>query len=375
MDPDQSQQTPGQNSEPEQSFAELLHRSESNQPRELRSGDTVTGTIIQIGEVDSFVDCGGRCELVMATAELQDDSGVLRCKEGDTITGHVQILQGEPRLTLALDLSRQDITVLQQACQNGTPVAGTVREINKGGFTVDLSGRRAFCPFSQIDLIRVEHPEEYLGCDFSFRILELSEDGRNIVLSRRVLLQEERDRRAAETLATLAPGEVVSGRVTRLAPFGAFVDLGGVEGLIHVSEISHQRVGDPGDILRVGEDIKVKVLEIQKPGQDRRERISLSLKALATDPWPETARRLQIGTDMTGRITRLMDFGAFVELQPGVEGLVHISELATRRIRHPREIVQENETVTVRILDVDVDRRRISLSLKGAASWTGEDES
>ena len=164
----------------------------------------------------------------------------------------------------------------------------------------------------------------------------------------------------------------LEGVVTRLVPFGAFVDIGGIEGLVHISQISHQRVGDPSDVLKEGQTVKVKVLEIQNLGMGRSERISLSIKALATDPWPETASSMVPGQDVTGRVTRLVDFGVFVELMPGVEGLIHISELANRRVIHPREVLNEDEEINVRVLDVDLDRRRISLSRKQASDYEGD---
>jgi small subunit ribosomal protein S1 len=361
-------------SEGNEDFARLLEASMTQGTRRLRAGDQITGTIIQIGEVDSFVDCGERSELPIATQELAGPDGKLKLKVGDRITAHVQGSGDQKRLTMALHLRGQDLSVLERARQDGTPLAGVVRETNKGGFTVDLGGRRAFCPFSQIDLHRVTDPAEYVGRELPFRILELSQDGRNIVVSRRALLQQERDRQAQQRRSQLNLGEVCDGTVTRLAPFGAFVDIGGIEGLVHVSELSHQRINDPATILKVGEPVRVKILEIQNLGQGSRERITLSMKALAEDPWPATVGSLTIGTDMPGRVTRLMDYGAFVELAPGIEGLIHISEMATRRIRHPREVISEQEEVTVRILDIDPDRRRISLSLKEASGQLKDED-
>lgn len=348
----------------ESDFAKLLAASETGRASGPAAGDKVTGTIIQIGDTDSFVDCGARSELAIATTELHDDQGALQYQEGDSITGHVQKIKGELRLTLSLDLRDSGLEALQQAFQDNTPLSGTVRETNKGGFTVDLGGRRAFCPYSQIDLRRVENPDGFVGQAYSFRIIELSADGRNIVLSRRAILQEERDSAATATRESLSIEDVREGTVTRLVPFGAFVDIGGVEGLVHISQISHQRIPDPAAVLKTGQEVKVMVLDIQNLGQGRKERISLSLKALAEDPWPATAKQLQIGTSVPGRVTRLADFGAFVELQPGVEGLIHISELAPHRLFHPQEVVAAGDEITVRILDIDLDRQRISLSLK-----------
>ena len=361
--------------EPEESsdeFANLLESSAAAEPAEIKPGDKLTGKIIQIGERDAFVDCGGRNELPIDVAELKDDEGNLKHAVGDEITAHVQKSPDGLKLTMAINLREAGRKALADAFEAGTPVEGKVGQTNKGGFSVDLGGVRAFCPFSQIDVRRADNPEEFVGRTFQFKILELSEDGRNVVVSRRALLQADREAKAAATRASIALGDVLEGVVTRMVPFGAFVDLGGIEGLVHISQISHQRVGNPADVLQEGQQVKVKVLELQNLGMGRSERISLSMKALASDPWPEAAGNLEPNTDVTGKVTRLVDFGVFVELQPGVEGLIHISELANRRIIHPREILNEDEEITVRILDVDLDRRRISLSRRQASDYDGD---
>ncbi|MFO7652254.1 MAG: S1 RNA-binding domain-containing protein [Candidatus Krumholzibacteriia bacterium] len=351
-------------------FARLLEQQEAAPTRVFRPGDKVTGTIVQIGEQDAYVDCGGRNELRLDVGELRGEDGQIAHAVGDEITAHVKKdSEGELGLTRALALDTAGLEALQQASESGTPVKGKVQDVNKGGLTVQVAGRRGFCPFSQIDLRRVEDPERFIGQELEFKILELSEDGRNIVLSRRALLQERRETEATETRSTLALGDERTGRVTRLVPFGAFVDIGGVEGLVHISQISHERVSDPAEVLEEGQEVRVKVLEIQNLGQGRRERVGLSMKALAADPWPATAERLQPGTDVRGVVTRLVDFGVFVELEPGVEGLVHISEMADRRILHPRELVSEGDEVDVRVLTVDLERRRISLSLRQTAGY------
>ena len=353
-------------------FAELFENTPAAEPAEAKPGDKVTGTIIQMGEVDAFVDCGLRNELPMAVAELKDDEGNLQYQVGDKVTAHVQKGNDGLKLTLAVKLKDAGRKALEEAHAAGTPVEGKVGQTNKGGFSVDLGGVRAFCPYSQIDVRRADNPEEFVGKTFKFKILELSEDGKNVVVSRRSLLQAEREAKASETRSSIALGDVLEGFVTRLVPFGAFIDLGGIEGLVHISQISHQRVGDPSDVLREGQEVRVKVLELQNLGMGRSERISLSMKALASDPWPDTAGSLQPGSDVNGKVTRLVDFGVFVELLPGIEGLIHISELANHRIIHPREVLNEDEEITVRILDVDLDRRRISLSRKQAGDFDGD---
>ena len=355
----------------QEEFAAMLEAA-GQEPGEPRHGQAVTGTIVQMDQQEAFVDCGYRNELPLALVELQDKDGQLTHKVGDSVSAHVQKSADGFKLTMAINVREAGRRALADAHANGTPVRGKVGESNKGGFSVDLGGVRAFCPFSQIDIRRADDPSVFVGREFEFRILEYAEDGRNIVVSRRALLQAKRDSAADETRATLQLGDVREGTVTRLVPFGAFVDIGGIEGLVHISQISHQRVGHPGDVLKEGQSVKVKVLEIQNLGQGRSERISLSMKVLATDPWPETAAAMVPGTDVSGRVTRLVDFGVFVELEAGVEGLIHISELANRRIIHPREVVNEDEVIAVRILDVDVDRRRISLSRRQAADYEGD---
>jgi small subunit ribosomal protein S1 len=358
--------------ESSEEFASLLESSEAAEPAEAKHGDKVTGTIIQIGDHDAFVDCGLRNELPLSVAELKDEEGNLTHNVGDQITAHVQKSPEGLKLTMAINLREAGRKALDDAFSAGTPIEGKVGQTNKGGFSVDLGGVRAFCPFSQIDVRRADNPEEFVGKSFKFKILELSDDGRNVVVSRRALLQADREAQARETRASIKLGDVMEGVVSRLGPVGAFVDLGGIEGLVHISQISHQRVGDPSDVLREGQQVKVKVLELQNLGMGRSERISLSMKALASDPWPETASSLVPNTDVTGRVTRLVDFGVFVQLQPGVEGLIHISELANKRIIHPREVLNEDEEITVRVLDVDLDRRRISLSRRQASDYDGD---
>jgi len=355
-------------------FSELLAASEDTRP-EPRVGEQVSGRVVQMTQAEVFVDVGARTELPMSADELRDDEGKLTVAEGDEVSGYVA--QGPGGLVLTRTLSTahagaEALDMLREAAAAGIPVDGKITATNKGGFTVDLGGNRGFCPFSQMDLRRVEDPEPYVNTTQRFRVLEVSEDGRNIVLSRRALLQAERDESAAATRAALAVGAVFDGQVTRLMPYGAFVDLGGVEGLVHISQISHQRLSDPSEMLHEGQDVRVEVVEIQHQGDGKRERISLSMKTLATDPWPTEAASMNPGDDVEGKVTRLVDFGAFVELKAGLEGLIHISELSERRLLHPREVLNEGETITVRILDVDPSRRRISLSRRQSADYAGD---
>jgi small subunit ribosomal protein S1 len=353
-----------------QEFAQLLDATPDATPAEPRPGDKVTGTIVRMDEAETFVDIGSRAELPIATAELLDLAGKPHYEVGATITAYVVDRGGNLGLTTALDGRDLGWKMLEEAVASGTPVEGKITGTNKGGLAVELGGgKRGFCPFSQIDLRRVDDPERFLGRTERFRILELGARGRNVVLSRRAILEAERADLAARTREHLDVGAAFAGRVTRLVPYGAFVDIGGVEGLVHISQISHARVSDPAEVLQEGQDVQVQILEIQNLGHGRDERISLSIKALAQDPWPTTAGGLTVGSDVIGKVARLADFGAFVELLPGVEGLVHVSELANRRLVHPREVVSEGDEISVRILDVDLQRRRISLSRKQAGDF------
>ncbi len=363
-----------QDSAGSQEFSEMLAETEAGKP-EPSEGDQVTGRVVQVGPSEVFVDIGVRRELPLPVDQLRDEDGQLTVAEGDEVTAYV--VRSDDGLALAMTMSpaaagEQALQMLQDAMSAGAPVEGKVTATNKGGFTVDLGGRRGFCPFSQMDLRRVEDPEPFVGTTQRFKILEISPDGRNIVLSRRALLQQEREEAASSTRASLERGAVFTGHVTRMMPYGAFVDIGGVEGLVHISQISHHRISDPGEALQEGQEVRVEVVEIQNPGEGRRERISLSMKTLADDPWPSEAASMEPGSDVAGTVTRLVDFGAFVQLKPGIEGLVHISELSERRLLHPREVVSEGDEISVRVLEIDANRRRISLSRRQSADYTGD---
>lgn len=365
-----------QNEQNEQTedFGQMLAESEETRP-EPKVGEQVTGPVVQITPSEVFVDVGARTELPMSVDELRDEEGQLTVAEGDELQGYVA--KGPEGLKLTKTLSTRDagaeaMKVLREAMEAGVPVEGKVTATNKGGFTVDLGGKRGFCPYSQMDLRRVEDPEPYVDTTQRFKILEISDDSRNIVLSRRALLQQEREDAALATRNALEVGAQFTGQVTRLMPYGAFVDIGGMEGLVHISQISHQRINDPSDVLSEGQDVKVEVVEIQNFGEGRRERISLSMKTLADDPWNADASAFELGSDVNGTVTRLVDFGAFVELAPGVEGLIHISELSERRLVHPREVINEGDEISVRVLDVDTGRRRISLSRRQSAEYPGD---
>jgi small subunit ribosomal protein S1 len=262
----------------------------------------------------------------------------------------------------------QSFDQLQQAFKSGIPIEGKVEAVNKWGLGVSLlGGVRAFCPISQIDTQFVKDTEGYRDQSFSFKIIEYRNGGRNIVVSRRALLEVDEKKMADEVRAGLTKGAEIEGTVTRLQPFGAFVALGGgVEGLIHVSEMSFQRVKHPSEVLQEGQQVKVAIIDLKNLGSKKKERISLSLKALEQDPWDEVAKKFKEGTVAEGKVDALEEFGIFVELAPNVRGMAHISELSDKRVNHPKDVVSVGDSVRVAVIEVDNRRRRLRLSLKQA---------
>jgi len=358
----------------DEDFAAMLAESERDVPKAKkrpRVGDQITGKVISIGKDAVFVDVGGKAEGVLERAQVSDPEGKLLVKLGDTIEARV-VADAGGALTLRVKLGRgpEARAELQQAQELGIPVEGLVTEVVKGGVSVDVAGVRAFCPASQIDVRFVDDLATYIGQKLLFRITRY--EPRNLVVSRRALLEEDNAKRAIETRKKIEPGAVLRGKVVGFKPFGAFIDLGGIEGMLHVSELGHARVEKPEDMLSLGQEVDVAVLKVE-PG-DKGERISLSLKALASDPWRDTAATLVEGARVKGKITRLQPFGAFVEIAPGVEGLVHISELgAGRRINHPKEVVAIGQDVEAVVLSLDLERHRIGLSLASSSDGNAED--
>lgn len=332
-------------------------------------GDKVQGTVISIQGEYVFVDLGAKTEGMVELEELTDTEGNLSVGIGDTIEISVSG-KDEDSGTLLLGTRHarraRGSEGLRQAYEQQTPVEGRVSGVIKGGVEVEISGERAFCPASQIDIQYVEDLESYVGDKLVFRITKF-EVGRstNLVVSRRALLEEERRTLAADTRNQLEVGAVMSGRVSSIRDFGAFIDLGGMEGMVHISELSVGRVEHPKDILAVGQAVEVSVLRIEKTGNPKQpEKIALSIRALEKDPWQDVQNQYPAGTSVAGEVVRIQAFGAFVELAPGVDGLVHISEMGDgRRINHPQEVVSVGDRVQATVLNVDMDKRRISLSL------------
>jgi small subunit ribosomal protein S1 len=352
--------------ESSEDFAALFARSQTGPALEV--GQVVKGRVIQITAEHVFVDVGGKGEAWIDRAELTEDNGQLRVAVGDEVEATVVSTRDDIRLSHRLQRGAQAREALAAAAASGIPVEGKVAGVIKGGYEVTVAGLRAFCPFSQMDVRRAESPEDYVGRVLEFRIHRYSEHGRNIVLSRRQLLEERAAREAEETRRKIVPGAVLPGTVTSLADFGAFVDLGGVQGLVPISEISHSRVARPGDRLRVGEPVTVKVLKVDED----KGRISLSLKALEGDPWAAVPGRLRERQVVRGRLVRATEFGIFVELLPGVDGLLHVSEIPRSRAGALREAVAAGAEASVIILGIDSGKRRVSLALAPDAAAAGD---
>ena len=345
--------------EPEEDFATMFEASQK--ARRFEKGQTIEGTIVAIGPDVAFVDVGGKGEAVIEIDELKDDDGDLEVAAGDRIQAMVVSTVGG--LTLSRKLARGAATErrLEDAFQTGLPVEGRVERSVKGGYEVRIARQRAFCPFSQIDTFRNTDPSEHVGRVYQFRIIEYKEGGKNLVVSRRALLEEEQRASAGEIRRSIVPGAVMTGRVTSVREFGAFVDLGaGVQGLLHVSEMGWSRVSDASQVIKPGEEITVKVLRVD----DDRQKISLGLKQLTEDPWSKVHATYEVGQVHIGRVTRLAEFGAFVELEPGIEGLAHASTFApTGRSEKWSRSVALGMTGPFEILSIDLERKRIGVAL------------
>ncbi len=353
-------------------FATLFAQTEAGAAKGRRGakvGEMVRGRVITVSSAGAFVDLGvGKTEALLPLDEVRDAQGQFTVKVGDEVQARVVELNGKDGcVVLRRSMSRGSVGSgeLEKAASLGLSVEGTITAVNKGGVDVLVAGVRGFCPISQLDLRHVEDASTYVGQKLQFRITKYETDNRgaNMVLSRRALLEEERKEAAIATRGKLKEGAVLPGTVSSLRDFGAFVDLGGIDGLLPASEISYQRSVKPSDVLAVGQQIEVQVVRIEKTDDPKRpERISLSLKALAQDPWTDVAARMGPGTKFKGVVTRVESFGAFVELAPGVEGLVHVSELSGgRQARHARELVKPQDTIEVTVLAVDRETRRIAL--------------
>ena len=333
--------------------------------RDIEEGEVVTGHVVRIDKDEVLVDIGYKSEGVIPANELSIRKSV---------DPHDEVHQGEEVDAIVMTKEDQDGRLImskkrarfekawrriETAAESGEPVEGTVIEVVKGGLIIDL-GVRGFLPASLVDIRRVPNLDEYMGTKIETKVIELNRSRNNVVLSRRAVLEEERKEVRQQILDRLQPGLVVEGQISNIVDFGAFVDLDGIDGLIHISELSWSHVNHPSEILNIGDTVQVKVLDIDRD----RQRISLGLKQTQEDPWQRIVDTYNVSDELAGKVTKVVTFGAFVEILDGVEGLVHISELAAHHVESPREIVHPGDEIRVKILEIDSERRRLSLSAK-----------
>ncbi len=353
----------------DESFKQMM--SETYKPvRTLEVGEKVDSTVIGFDNDSVFLDMGSRLDGVLKRSELsQTESKNL--EEGQTIsvliTGRKSGIWQTSRRLGAGDSSGKDtardaaVVALDDAYKRGIPVEGKISDVNKGGFEVQVMGQKAFCPISQIDKVYCENPNEHLNQTYTFEIIRFEESGRNIVVSRRKYLEKEAEKRAKEIWNEIQEEKVYDGRVTSIQNFGVFVDIGGVEGLLHISEASYDRGVDVTKAYNVGQTLKVSVKHVD---WDKR-KISFTVKPFLTDPWTAAVSKLSQGGEFQGKVVRMKTFGAFIELFPGVDGMVHVSRLGTdKRHQHPKEVLNLDDIVTVRVMEIDEQNKRISLTME-----------
>ena len=352
----------------EKSFAELYESFNTGMNENIRVGERISGKIISIGRDAVFVDTGTKTDGVVEKGELLDEKGELSYKEGDTLDLYVvSVHSGEVRLSRGLS-GLGSTAALRMAFEKSVPLDGKVKGLIKGGFHVEVMQKRAFCPMGQMDLNFVERPEEYVGKTYLFLITEFEESGKNVVVSRRELLKREQEKARAAFCEGIDIGAQLEGRVTKVMPYGAFVELfPGVEGMVHISELSWSKVEKPDEAVKKDDRVAVKVIGIEKGAKSGHMRVSLSMKQVTGDPWESLEGKFREGDKVMGRVRRLANFGAFVEIAPGIEGLVHLSEMSyTKRVLNPEEIVKSGESVQVVVKEIDLSKRRIALSIKDA---------
>jgi small subunit ribosomal protein S1 len=357
-------------------FGAMLAESEQRSQK-LKKGNKVSATILSIGQETSFVDIGSKIDGYLDTDELKDENGEFKYREGDTLELYiVSVEEDEIKLSRAISGNAGNLA-LMEAYENKVPVMGKVTGVVKGGYSVNVMGKKVFCPGSQMELKYVENQEEYVGKTLKFLITKFESNGRNVVISRIPLLREEEEKVLEEIREKMAEDNHFKGKVVRIMPFGAFVEIRpGIEGMVHISHLSWSRVKDPSEVCKIGDEVEFKILDIQKTDKNRN-KISLSMKLVKPEPWSDIEKKLTVGSMVEGKVTKLMPFGVFVEVAEGIEGLVHTSELSYIH-KNPKseDIVKEGEKVEVKILEIDRENRKISLSLRqaGRDPWAEVEE-
>ena len=346
-----------------ESFADLF-KDDTITQKQFSPGQKIQATVVDISQDSVFLDVGGKSEGFLNRKELEDETGAVTVKAGDTLEVYfLSTAHNEMLFTSKIGGGSTSKAHLEEAYRSSIPLEGHVKKEIKGGFEITVAGNvRTFCPYSQMGLRRVADPEEYIGQHLLFKITKFSEGGRNIVLSRRIILEEEREEKRQQLQEHLQEGMTVKGKITTLKDFGAFVDVDGIEGLIPISEIGWSRTEDIREVLAEDQEVEVVILKLDWEN----DRFSFSLKQALPDPWQDIAKQFPAGSFHTGKVVRLAKFGAFVNLAAGIDGLIHISKLGGgRRINHPKEVVEEGQTVDVKIEETDAEQKRISLALAG----------
>ncbi|OUO52154.1 30S ribosomal protein S1 [Desulfovibrio sp. An276] len=331
---------------------------------EIEVGSIVKGEVVRVGDDNVLVDVSFKSEGQIPTSEFLDSAGNVTVKVGDKIDVYVDRKdESEGTVILSFEKAKrmQVFDQLEDVQENNKTISGRITRRIKGGYTVDIGGVEAFLPGSHVDLRPVPDMDALVNQDFEFRVLKINRRRSNVIVSRRVLLEEERDSKRKALLETLEEGQIVTGKAKNITEYGVFVDLGGLDGLLHITDMSWKRIRHPKEMVTLGMDLTLKVLSFDREHC----KVSLGLKQLVPDPWENIAARFPVGTKVHGKVSNLVDYGAFVELEPGVEGLVHISEISwTRKLRHPSQLVHTGEEVEVVILGVDAEKKRISLGMK-----------
>ncbi|HEY9232231.1 MAG TPA: 30S ribosomal protein S1 [Blastocatellia bacterium] len=345
-------------------FSALLENYEREQAASKQEGEIVRGTVVGVSDKYVMVDIGYKSEGVVAREKFVDRAGNLMVKPGDEVDVLIKSLEnqdGYAILSRAAAVQVQSWEKLRRAHQNHETITGRVTERIKGGLKVDLEGIPAFLPGSQVDVRPVRNLESFMNQDIEVRVIKLNRKRGNVVVSRKAVLEEEASHKKTETLEQIEEGVVMEGVVKNITDYGAFIDLGGIDGLLHIIDMSWGRIQSPGDILKVGDTLQVKVLKFDR----EKERISLGYKQLMPDPWQSVAERYPKGSHVRGKVVSLTDYGAFIEIEPGVEGLVHVTEMTwSKRLKHPSKLLSIGQEVEAIVLEVDSHNRRISLGIK-----------
>ena len=351
------------NSPNNENFADLF-KDEDISKKQLTPGQKIKAVVVDISQDSIFLDAGGKSEGFVDRKELEDETGEVTVETGDTIEVYfLSSARNEMLFTTKIGGGSTSRAHLEEAYRSNIPLEGFIKKEIKGGFEVTIAGNvRSFCPFSQMDIKRISDPEDYVDQHMLFKITEYKENGRNIIISRRIILEEEREEKKEALKETLQEGMAVKGSITSIQKFGAFVDIDGIEGLIPISEIGWSRIENVNEVLSEGQDVEVVVMKLDWEN----DRFSFSLKQALPDPWQNLSQKLPVGSSHSGTVVRLTKFGAFVNLAEGIDGLIHISKLGGgRRINHPKEVLDEGQTVEVKIEDIDAEQKRLSLTLVG----------